>query len=105
MNDFRTALLWHMEKHHTTIAELARGAQVSADLIKKIRTRDKASTKAEPAERIAAFYGKAVAEFIRCEDLPDSENTLNALIDLLTGPEREMLVAQMRGILASRAKR
>lgn len=64
MKDFRDALLWHMTQHQTTIAALAKGSGVSADVIKKVRSREGASAKAEDAWRIAAYFGKELPQFI-----------------------------------------
>ena len=100
---FRTALLWHMERHATTIAALAAGSQVSADTIKKLRTREAASTKAEAASRIAGFYGKSVADFLRCEDGDNPSARLAALIDQLTHEEADLVARQIRGLISSRA--
>ncbi len=101
MSDFRHALLWHMEQHGTRIAELAKGAGVSVDTVKKIRTRVGASTSAENAAKIAAFYEKSVLQFIHCEDRAEHDAFI-ALLDLLTPAERQFVMAQLRGIIADR---
>lgn len=101
MTDFRDALLWHMSQHKTKIAELARGSGVSADTIKKLRTRKHSSTNAEAADRIAAYYGKSVRDFMLCQDVPDTSAFL-ALADLLKPEERKMLLAQMRAMIQTR---
>lgn len=101
MNDFRDALLRHMARDHTTIAKLAKCAGVSSDIIKKVRTRPHASTNAEDASKIAAFYGKSVAEFIRCEEVP-SVDAITALLALLTPEEKRLLEAQVRAMLQVR---
>lgn len=98
MNDFRDALLWHMSRNQTKIAELAKASGVSPDIIKKVRTRPHASTNAEDASKIAAYYGKSVAQFIRCEDVP-SDQAIGALVDLLTPTEKQVLEAQVRAML------
>lgn len=98
MTDFRDALLWHMNRDGTTIADLARGARVSIDVIKKVRSRHGASTNAEAAAKIAAYYGKSVSDFLQCKEVTD-EGAFEALVQLLTPEERKMLVAQMRGMI------
>jgi hypothetical protein len=105
-NDFRSALKWHMEQTQTTIAVLARGAGISEDIVKKIRSRDGASTKQEAASKIAAFFGKDMQAFIACEDVGRSgtPEQIASLAPLLTPQEQEMLLAQIRGILSSRCK-
>lgn len=62
---FREALVSHMDAENTSISELARGADVSLDITKKLRTRLSASTNAETAVKIAAYYGKTVDAFFR----------------------------------------
>ena len=101
---FRDALLWHMERHQTKLADLASGAGVSIDTIKKVRSRDTASTKAEAASKLAGFYGKSVAEFLRCEDGESRSDRVAALIDQLTPAEADLVERQIRGLLASRGR-
>jgi len=104
MADFREALLWHMEKHGTGVADLARGAGVSQDVIKKLRSRAKGSTKAETAEKIAAFYGKDVRAFQRCDEPLDGD-AFSALAGLLTPEERREIVLEMKRRLEQRGSR
>jgi hypothetical protein len=104
MADFREALLWHMQHHGTGVADLARGAGVSEDVIKKLRSRKKGSTKAETAERIAAFYGKDLKTFRAC-DAPLDDDAFTALSDLLTPEEKRGIVAEMRRLLEDRGSR
>ena len=101
MNQFRDALLWHMAQNKTTIAGLAKGSGVSADVIKKVRSRDNASAKAEDAWRIAAYFGKDLPQFIRCEEVPDDQE-FRSLLGLLTPQEKKILGAQMRAMLQVR---
>jgi transcriptional regulator with XRE-family HTH domain len=98
---FGQALLWHMDKHGTTVPQLADGAGVSRDVVLKLRSRKTVNTTAVNAARIAAFYGKDVTAFLRCEDSA-GEQSLEALLDLLTEEERRGLTAQVRGILSNR---
>lgn len=100
-NDFRSALLWHMREHGTRIADLAKGAGVSADIIKKLRTRDNASTSAETAAKISAFYGKSVSQFIAREEASDTQ-AFNALLELLYPAERKLVLHQIRGLIENR---
>jgi len=101
MKDFRDALLWHMTQGQTTIAALAKGSGVSADVIKKVRSREGASAKAEDAWRIAAYFGKELPQFIRCEDVPDDQE-FHSLLGLLDPKEKKLLGAQMRAMLQVR---
>ena len=104
MVDFREALLWHMERHGTGVADLARGAGVSQDVIKKLRSRDKGSTKAETAQKIAAYYGKDVRSFQECIEPGDSD-AFSALAGLLTPEERREVVREMRRRIEDRGSR
>ena len=101
MKDFRAALLWHMTQHQTTIAALAKGSGVSADVIKKVRSREGASAKAEDTWRIAAYFGKELPQFIRCEAVPDDQE-FHSLLGLLNPQEKKLLGAQMRAMLQVR---
>lgn len=101
MDSFRKALIWHMDQHGTSIHELARGAGVSSDIIKKLRTRENASTNAETASKIAAFYGKDVASFIACREVSE-DDAFNALLGLLTRDERNMIERQLRALVGFR---
>jgi transcriptional regulator with XRE-family HTH domain len=101
MNSFNTALIHHMQQERVTIAELAKAAGVSADLIKKARTRPNGSMNAEAAARIAAYFGKSVDQFIRREDV-DQADELRRLLRLLSEDEKRFLLAQIRGLAAGR---
>lgn len=90
-----------MKRHETRPADLARGAGVSLDIIKKLRTRPAASTNAEAAAQIARFYGKSVAQFLKMDE-DDDEQSLSALLDLLSEDEQKMLLRQIRGMLTQR---
>lgn len=98
---FRDALIWHMERHGTTIAELSKGSGVSADVIKKLRTGHSQSTDVEKAIALASFYGKQVEAFIR-QDAPAEDAAMSVLASLLTEPERRLLVEQIRQLLDAR---
>jgi hypothetical protein len=103
-SSFRKALLWHMDRNQTSIAELARGAAVSPDIIKKVRTRDQSSTNAETAEKIAGFYGKSLADFLRCDE--SSENTVDfaQITSTMTDEQRKFLLQVIRTMLADTPK-
>jgi len=103
MNGFREALLWHMQQHKTTIAALSKGSGVTSDVIKKIRSRDGASAKAEDAWRIASYFGKDLQQFIRREE-PRDDQAFRSLLALMTPQEKRVLEAQMRAMLEARAE-
>lgn len=100
---FRPALLWHMEKHGTTIAALAKGAGVSADAIKKLRVGSSQSTDVDKGMAIAAFYGKSVEAFVNCLEQTEEQKML-AMLFRLAPVERQILYAQIQGILAARGE-
>lgn len=102
---FNTALLWHMERFGTGVSELSRGTGVSLGAIKQMRARPDSTTSAENADAIARYYGKSVRAFLECLDENEAEGALAKLLDLLTPDERAMLEAQVRGMLASPARR
>jgi plasmid maintenance system antidote protein VapI len=101
-NDFRSALLWHMEQHQTTITDLVKSTGVSRDIINKLKGRENSSTTVENGMLIAAFYGKTVNDFINLKPATDSGRTA-AILDLLKPEERQLLEAQIRGILSRSA--
>lgn len=100
---FGEALIWHMETHGKTIAEVAAGAQVSADILKKLRTRPKSSTKADTAVRIAGYFGKTVEQFLNCVAVSQRDQ-IAAALELLDDHEARMLLAQIRGMIAERER-
>lgn len=102
-SDFRNALLWHMKKHDTSISDLVKATGVSRDVINKLRAREGASTTAENALLIASYYGKSVNDFITLQDEDEARRT-SALLDLLTPEERQLLTAQIRGLLQARER-
>lgn len=103
-SDFRQALLWHMDRHATSIAELVAATGVSRDVINKLKAREGSSTTAENAMAIAAFYGKSVNDFVqRRPSTPDGR--IAALLDLLEPGERQLLEQQIQGILSGRGRK
>lgn len=103
MGQFRDAFLWHLDQHGTTLAELVEGTGVSRDILNKLKARPASSTHAEAAVKIAAFYGKSLEQFMRREPT-DREREFARLFDQLTRQERQVLLAQMRGIVAERTE-
>lgn len=99
---FRDALIWHITRYKTPIADLSRGAGVSVDIINKLKARDGSSTNVETALSIATFYGKTLEQFMACEDVAD-EAAFSGLVSRLTPDEKRLLLAQLRGILTDRA--
>jgi hypothetical protein len=73
-------------------------------IIKKLRTRPGSTTNAEAGAKIAAYYGKTLDQFLRCEDAASEEDSFIALVGLLSDSEREILLRQVRGMIAGRGK-
>ena len=101
-DDFRAALIWHMEEHDTKIVDLVKETGVSRDVINKLIGRSKSTTSVENAMLIAAYYGKSVNQFVSRTPV-DSLDRMTTLFGLLEPAERQLLEAQMRGILFQRA--
>jgi hypothetical protein len=99
-DDFRRALLRHMDQHQTSMAVLSRATGVSLDVLKKLKTRATGSTTVENALLISAFYGKTVNQFIAGEDVSQADKLAN-LLQLLTPAERQLVEAQMLGLIAA----
>lgn len=102
--DFRDALLWHMERHGTSITELVEGTGVSRDVINKLKARADSSTTVENAVRIAAFYGKSVNQFLARREVTQ-EDRLATLLELLPPEARQLLAAQVEGLVKFRPER
>ncbi len=103
-NDFRSALLWHMDQNGTTIADLVARTGVSRDVINKLKAREDASTTVENAMLIAAYYGKTVNQFIMRQEVSAPERAQN-LFSLLLPEESKLLEAQIQGVLSRRGQK
>ena len=98
---FQNALKWHMEREQTRVVDLVRATGVSRDTINKILRRDNASTSAENALLIAAYFGKSLETFILCDEVASVQH-LAALAELMRPEEARLIEAQVMGILKSR---
>lgn len=103
-DDFRRAFLRHIDEHRTSMADLARATGVSLDVLKKLKTRPTGSTTVENGLLIAAFYGKTVNQFVTGEPLSEDDRLQN-LLSMLTPSERQLLEAQMLGLIASHGQK
>lgn len=99
---FNKALIWHMDRHGTGVAELSRATGVSLNAIKQMRIRPNSSTSAENAAAISRYYGKSLNQFLECDESVLVEN-LVGLIELLSAEEREQLERQVRGLLQTKS--
>lgn len=100
-NEFRKAFIWHLEKYGTKPVDLVRESGVSRDVINKLKARDPSSTDVENGLLIAAYYGKTVNEFMKCEEGSEYKR-LHALLDLLSPEEQQYVEATIRGLVAHR---
>lgn len=99
---FRDALVWHMERDGTKISDLVKVTGISRDVINKLLSREKSTTSVENALLIAAYYEADMKTFIARGEVSAQER-LNAMLDLLQPAERQLIEAQIQGILQSRA--
>ncbi|TDE39529.1 adenosylcobalamin-dependent ribonucleoside-diphosphate reductase [Antarcticimicrobium sediminis] len=70
-DSFGEALKWRIEETGKKVAEVARAAGVSQDVLKKLTSRVKASTSAENAVAIAGVFGMSVDDFLQKPSAPD----------------------------------
>lgn len=103
-DDFRRAFLRHIEEHGTPLTALSRATGVSLDVLKKLKTRGAGSTTVENGMLIAAYYGETVNQFVALEPVTERQK-LNNLFELLTPSERQLLEAQMLGLISARERR
>lgn len=101
LRDFRTALLWHMEHHNTSITDLVDGSGVSRDVINKLKARADSSTTVENAVKIAAYYGKSVNQFLALREVTQEER-IATLLELLPQEVQRLLAVQLEGLLRHR---
>jgi transcriptional regulator with XRE-family HTH domain len=99
---FRDALIWHLDRHKTSITDLARSCGVSRDVINNIIRREDSSTSVERAIAIASYYGESVEQFLACGVPNNRLDVVARLIGLITPDELKMLESQLRGLISSR---
>lgn len=99
---FRDALIWHLERHETSVTDLARRTGVSHDAINNMIRREQSSTSIERAMAIAAYYGESVEQFLACAVPNSSFDSVVRLLSLLTPSELRMIEAQLRGLMRAR---
>lgn len=98
---FRDSLIRHIKDTGVGLTELAKGAGVSLDTLKKLNTGKNVSTTAEQAMAISAYFGQTLEEFTDPQVSADSQ-ALEQMLKLLTPEQRKFLLAQIRGILQNR---
>lgn len=103
MKTVREALIWHLDRFGTDLAEVSRGSGVSHNALKQLSARVGASTSAEKAQAIAAHFGKTLEQFRLCEPT-DDEAAITALALQLSPEDRRIVVAQIRALIAARGQ-
>ena len=93
---FRQALLATVSETGTSIAEVARGAGVSYEQLKKVGQREAASTNVDDAVRVANYFGFTIDEFLQ-DNLASDRIAGARLWFRLTEAERNILLAAARG--------
>ena len=99
---FRDALLEKLEQTGLSVAEVARGAGVSYEQLKKVRQRLDGSTNVDDAVRVAHYFGVSLDEFLNDSTIEDRNEMLD-LYTKLSSQERAFLLDVARA-RASRAQ-
>ena len=87
---FRDAFLERLRESGKTVAEVARGAGVSEEQLKKVKQRDTSSTNVDAAVKIAHFFGLSLDEFLGDTTIRDRSEMLD-LYAQLSEEEQEFL--------------
>lgn len=92
-----------MDQAKVSTPDLSKATGVSVDTIKKLRSREEASTTMVNGILIAHYFGKSIEDFIAMRPGTE-ENRLRELSDLLLPDEQRLVEAQVMGILQARGK-
>ncbi len=92
---FRDALLRALTDSGTSLANVARGAQVSYEQLKKVAQREGASTNVDDAVKVARHFGLSLDEFL-ADEIPGMRDEMLLLLWQLPEAEREFLLAFAR---------
>ena len=98
---FGDALKWHMDRDGTTVARLTQATGVTRSVVDKLLSRQGTTTGADNAMLLAAYWGKTVNQFVTLTPVNDFQKFEN-LLELLQPSERQVLLAQMAGMLRAR---
>lgn len=101
---FRESLIAHRERHGISTAYLAKKTGVAKTTLDKLVQRKVVGTNYYDAMRIAKFFGKSLEDFVDGKP-DDSRSNLNMLINSLAPEEREIVEAQIEGIVSRREKK
>ena len=89
---FRIAFLERLEQTGETVADVARGAGVSVEQLKKIKQRDDASTNVDDAVKVAHYFGLSMDEFLGDTQIQDRQEMLETYFQL-SAEERALIKA------------
>lgn len=101
---FREALIAHMDAGNVGATVLAKVTGVPKTLIDKLYQRRIDATNVHDAMRLAAFFGKTVNDMAG-GDQDNQESKINALLSQLTPDEKQLVEAQLEGLLSRRRPR
>lgn len=92
---FRQAFIERLEQTGETVAQVARGAGVSVEQLKKVRQRDTASTNVDDAVQIAHYFGLSLDEFLEDATIQERSEMLSLYMQL-SPQERAFLLEVAR---------
>ncbi|MEL6324598.1 MAG: hypothetical protein AAFQ84_10265 [Pseudomonadota bacterium] len=98
---FREAFIARMSAGDVRVADLVRETGVSRSKIEKLLKRSNDRVEVEDAISVAAFFGQTVEEFM-FGSVESPKAALVALASLLTDAEAEILVSQLKGLVAAK---
>lgn len=102
---FREALIERMELTGVTAAALARKTGVSKPQIDKLRQRRSEVTNVYDAVLIARFFGQTVEEFMGIAAKSVTQDEVLGLLAQLPPAMRELIILQLKALVAIRASK
>jgi len=98
---FRDAFVDRLQQTGTQVAELAREAGVSKDMLNKLKQGKSQSINADDAIKVAAYFDETLNQFVGLSR-PELEAEFKDLFGRLTEAEQQFLLRQIKGIVADR---
>lgn len=99
---FREALIERLNITGLTVAELARRSGVAKSQLDKLRQRKVDTTNVHDAVLIARFFGQSVEDFMGLRKRADRSDEVADLIQILPHNHKEIILAQVRAVIALR---
>ncbi|MGB0855057.1 MAG: hypothetical protein ACPGSI_17300 [Pikeienuella sp.] len=100
MKMFRDALIVRLEETGIPLSQVAEGAGVSYEQLKKLKQVPDRSTNVEDAIRVADFFGMSVEEFMSDGEV-SGRHELAAILTRLSPEARKVLTTAAKAQLAS----